>query len=88
MAVEVQRDADAGVAEALLNHLRVNARCERERGRRVSEVVEADSGNPSGFDAAVECVGKEAWMRRLAGRRGEDEIVRGARCRGRVGRVP
>ena len=45
VAVEVERDPDPAVAEALRDNLRVDALTEQERGSAVAEIVEADAGD-------------------------------------------
>ena len=62
MGVSVEHDRHGGVAQKLLDELRVEVPLEQERRTRVPEVVEGDGGSP----ARAKSGAKDRW-RRLEG---------------------
>jgi len=52
--VRVERDRNRGVAEALLDDLRVDARLERDRRVRVAQIVQPDLRQPGVAHVVIE----------------------------------
>ena len=69
----VERDRNRGVTQALLNHLRVDTFCEKERSRGVPQIMEADPWQSCLLQERVERSPHEiAFSQRAAVRVAED----------------
>ena len=64
MRVQIERYADGGVAESLADDLRMNAGLQRQRGVRVTNVVEPDRDEAGGGDDTPELTGEPVGMDR------------------------
>ena len=75
VAVGVQGEADAGVAESLLNDLGMDALLQHERGRRVAQIMESDLGQASPLEQGLETSVQIPGVNRGAQGGWENEIV-------------
>ena len=66
VAAGVQGEADAGVAESLLNDLGMDTLLQRERGRRVAQIMEPDPGQASPLEQGLETPVQIAGLNRGA----------------------
>jgi hypothetical protein len=75
VAVGLQGEGDAGVAEALVDHLGRDPGLERRGGVAVAHVVQADLGQPGGPGVLLEPVGDVLGVERATVRPGEHVAV-------------
>ena len=54
MAVEIERDRNAGMTESFADNLRVDSRCEGQRRGRMAQVMKSDLGEPYLCDELTE----------------------------------
>jgi hypothetical protein len=66
VAIEVEGDRHARMAQALLRDLRVNSRCEELCRMAMPEVMEADLGQPALADEYLERVSDAPGLQRVA----------------------
>ena len=68
MGVGVGRDRDAGVPEALLDHLQVSSALQQRGGMKVPQAVKPDMAHTNTTGELLEIPRKRGWVKRLSER--------------------